>query len=184
MPKPDTAPLDLALSRWHEDMHSGEPSREARTLRSQLRRCRTTDDARLIGGLYRVLREGGVTGSVYDSHVLAMMLLPYIAQNSDTREGDEITRGASFAKTAGQEKDGQPRMRDLRFRRLIEHETIADLTLPLIRALRLLKGEAVSLSHLTRDLNAWSYFARSPDAKGSHPRARWAHDYYTASLPA
>ena len=173
-------PLLDALRDWRKEIHSDEPSPEARRLRSQLRRARTLGEARLIGGLYRVLSD--TDRPPYGADVLTVLLLPHIKTDTDAiPEGHPLRdlKDKSFAAVAARSDEGsRPRLSEPRFRRLLEHESVADLHQPLVRALRV-TGGAASLSRLVRDLQSWDYHDRSPNADGDHPRTRWAHDYYT-----
>ena len=185
---PDTPdPLDLALHHWQRRMHADGDARDrdARRLAAQLRRCQTDHDARRVGGLYRVLHDGGVTRAPWDWQVLAVRLLPHVKTNTDTLAEDGLHPGPSFARLAATPPNGsdRPPLSDRRFRRLIEHDALGDLAGPLVRALRLTDG-AASLARLTRDLRAWSYHAGVADARGNHPRTDWAHAYYTTLLHA
>lgn len=159
-------------------MHDDEPSREARQLKSQLRRARTLDDARSLSGLYRIF--GDRRRRPFDCEVLSAMLLPYVKADTDVVSDDDFNEGKSFAALAANSVDGasRPRISEPRFRRLLEHETLDSLALPLIRALRLTGGEA-SLSRLHTDLCNWE----NPNVR-YHPRTDWAHAYYTTILHA
>lgn len=176
---PDPTPSVLqSLRTWHRDMHTEEPSREARQLKSQLRRARTLDDARSLSGLYRIL--GDSRRRPYDCEVLTAMLLPHIKVDTDRSSENDFSKGKSFALLAANSAEGasRPRISESRFRRLLENETLDSLALPLVRALRLTSGEA-SISRLHKDLCNWE----NPHVR-HHPRTDWAHDYYTTLLHA
>lgn len=154
------------IEEWQEKLHGDDADTRAR---AELRRCRSLDEVFLTRTYYQLEHAIKRSGLSIRSDWLACVagLLPYLKN----------PHKESFARRAATSKEGasNPRLSDLRFRRLLKRETRSDLFLPLIRVLQLVKGEA-NVRTLADDLYWWEI---SPKA-----RQRWAREYYSQLLSA
>ncbi len=134
--------------------------------RAELRRCHSITDVMLIPSYYRLLKKANVYAENPDPkelHPLAVIawVLSWVDEETDT----------VFAKSLAEKKSGtdKPIFSEKRFRRLLASNDWDDLSVQLIRALKITKGRA-NVSDLIESIWYWK--------RGTKQKERWALSYY------
>ena len=151
----DDSRIPKAIQDWFQGLQK-TPGK-----RAELRRCETLDEVFFCQGywdLRNALAEAMPSGLNQRQNAGIAALAGVMSGSRDWYAPNE-SMGKAFAKDGG--------LSALRFRRILTHKKMADLFIPLSRALRLIKFK-FSPTVLAKDLLFWN----------ESTRKRWAFDFY------
>jgi CRISPR system Cascade subunit CasB len=150
------SPLGQALLRWHTELQ------ENRGARAELRRCASPAAVVMSAEFHRVCRKWQhwlpENRHSLDRFAAVIGLAAQLDNAQDT---------GTFSKQMARPKNNGPVISELRFRRLLQQETIDDLYPNLIRIINQL-DRAANLRNLAESVFYWSDGVRKD----------WAFDYY------
>ena len=157
---------------WHRlrgDRASGIP--EDRATIAQLRRCHTPLEAFFVPATLLLLpasarAEGGQDAALEIFGAVAVVLAHIREDVTDQH----------VARAIGREQIGAPEtalVSELRFRHLVQLETVGELMTGMRRLVKQLRGRA-NVDDLARSMLWWF--------RGENTRRRWAFDYYAAGI--
>jgi len=153
------SPLGQALFRWHTGLDKD------RGTRAELRRCASPAAVVMTPEFHRLCREWQQW--LPDNRASLNRLAAIIGLASHLKKTGGNQRIAEQMATA---RNNSPVISELRFRRLLQQETIDDLYPNLVRIIK-------HLNHLDRPSNL-SSLAKSVFYWGDGVRKDWAYDYY------
>ena len=161
----DDAVLNEVLAWWHSlDENRGD--------RAMLRRCHSLDDVMNLPAYFALRRrlvKAGFVPRLFDEGLAAVAgVLVHVREHQEQPESVAV-RMATPKKTSD-----SARFSGLRFRRLLECETHADLYPRLIRVMRLLGDPrpAANVRSLASDVYQW-------ESSSNRVQKKWALDYYS-----
>lgn len=161
------------IMSWYGRLNSDHKNAE----RAQLRRCETVNDIQfqkeffsLVEALENADGRNDATVSRSDRQKLACLcgLLAHVKDHrGNQRLGRQLAGGP-----------GGKGLTDLRFRKLVSHQTVAELLTPMRRAIQILRGE-INVGDLSRAIVNWRPNSEYRDP--SHdPRLTLAEEFYTS----
>ncbi len=158
---------DAAFGWWQTLTEQGGKANgpNLRGDRADLRRARSAADVYANPSFHALLRRIGGVDMRDNDHARAVAVLAAVLAHVERHQD------GGFAKQAAAGQDG-PVLSELRFRRLLQKQTPAELQPDLTRAVHLMKNSA-DVRDLAASILRW----------GDDRRRRWAFDYFqTANL--
>lgn len=164
--------------KWWNTICPNSGSEEHKGERAELRRCHSTKDVMITPAYYRLLKKTSVDLENVDLdnrdleqlHQLAAIAWILSWVDEDEKNADDIGKKAKFADILAESKDNgdKPIFSEIRFRRLLTSNDWDDLSVQVIRALKITKGRA-NVSDLIESIWFWN--------RGT-TKERWAISYY------
>jgi CRISPR system Cascade subunit CasB len=162
--------FDTAVKKWWKEMQpaseeEGQPNRRGEL--AELRRCKSLEELLLVPRFQVLRRELRKAGFPAEQKYPAMAAIAGVL--SHVKQITELTFPAWLAQPKG--IGGEPRLGELRFRRLMSCKTLDELFPALIRVLPLADNTA-PIASLAHDLYYWN----------DRTRQKWTFAYYDALL--
>ena len=136
--------------------------------RAALKRCHDVTETQFVPAIYELARAIRTQREDYRNLERIGAVAGLCAWVRD------IDRSAAFGQQMSRTIAGDTRLvSEMRFRRLIQCQTVTELYVPLVRILRLMKGQ-INLADLAQSVLYW----------GDATRKNWAYQYYGATTVA